>query len=157
MEKSRTGKIPHSEIIMRLSKTAFWASGILVMFLVLGIHRGLFLLKAKSATGEVIGSETYGSSRTGTTRSCHVQFMYEGRSYSFWTSHFSYASSYDEMPVIFNPDDPENAYENSFRGIWLGGLTWIGFIFIPWSAAALSIIGENERLVISWKKIGLEK
>ncbi|MEO5643548.1 MAG: DUF3592 domain-containing protein [Bacteroidia bacterium] len=142
---------------MRLSKITFWLSGIVLMFTILFLHRGFFLLSAKHTTGESIASHTYGSNRTGTTRTCHVRFTFEGRDYYFWTSQFGSSENYSNFPVIFNPHNPANAYEDSFAGIWFSGLFWIGIFFIPWSAAALSFVGSNERFVISCKKFGLVK
>ena len=141
---------------MRLSKTAVWAIGVLIMLLILGINRGLFLMKAKYTTGESIGSQNYTGRRSG-GRSFHVHFVYEGNNYYFWTSRFSSARSVMQIPVIFNPDDPEDAYENTFGGFWLWGLVYIAIAFVPWSAASLSFIGSDEQLVIGRKKFGLEK
>jgi hypothetical protein len=142
---------------MRLSKTAFWASGILILFFYLGLNRGMFLLDAKHTTGECIGSHQYTGRHSSGGRSYNVRFVYEGSVYTFWTSRFASANRLTEVPVIFNPDDPEDAYEDSFGGFWLWGLIWVAIIFVPWSAAALSIVGSDERFVISRKKIGLEK
>ncbi len=129
------------------------------MLLVLGIDRGLFLLKAKHVEGNVINSYTSGSMGPGrvSSTSYQIEFEYEGYSYTFWTSRFSGTSRFGKSPVIFNPDDPMEAYQNSFGDFWLWGFIIVGIIFVPWSAASLSFIGKNERLVIGRKKFGLEK
>jgi hypothetical protein len=140
---------------LQLSKTATWLAGIFILFFILGLNRGVFLLKAEHATGEVIGSQLH--RRRAASRTYHVRFEHEGNSYTFWTSQFASCKKRAEVPVIFDPSDPENAYENSFGGSWLWGLIYIAIAFVPWSAAALSFIDSDERLVIGWKTIGRAK
>jgi hypothetical protein len=147
---------------MRLTKTAVWALGITIMLLVLCINRGLFLAKAVHAEGTVISSKSLHQRSHGITSarrsvSYQIEFEYEGYTYTFWTSSFTSSAHLNKTPVIFNPDDPTDAYQNSFGDFWGWGLIYIALAFVPWSAAALSFIGKNERLVIGRKKFGIVK
>jgi hypothetical protein len=143
---------------MRLSKTATWLSGIAIMFAIYGLNRGLFLLKAKHTWGDVLATDYYYYRKSNTSsNSYQVQFFYDNRYYVFWSSQFSGRTYNNQVPVVFNPDNPNNAYEYSFGGFWLWGIIIIAIAFVPWSAASLSFIGSDERLVIGWKKFRVEK
>ena len=137
---------------MRLTKTSAWATGILIMFLIFGINRGLFILTGETASGKISNYVNSGRKRVP-----KIYFEFNGYGYSFLATRFSSANIADDIPIIFNPDDPEDAYENTFGGFWLWGIIYIAIALVVWSAASLSFIGDNERLVISRKKIGLEK
>jgi hypothetical protein len=141
---------------MRLSKTATWLAGILIMFLLLGLDRGYVFLTSEKATGEVIGFHT-NHGRKMSSSSPMISFDYDGYTYTFTSARFSYSVMGEQVQVLFDADDPTDVYENTFGGFWAWGFIYIAIALVPWSAAALSFVGSNERLVIGRKKIWLEK
>jgi hypothetical protein len=140
---------------MRFSKTAVWATGVLLMFCLLGIDREWFLLKSEKATGTVVDFYETGGRRSSQVHK--IEFEYNGYIYAFWSTRFSSVKMEQKVPVIFNKNDPFDAYENSFAGFWLWGMIYIAIAFVPWSAASLSFIDSDEKLVVGWKKFRLEK
>jgi len=115
-----------------------------------------------NADGQIVNqtssSEThYGKYGQSTTMiyTDEVSFEYGGKTYRVEIVTSSSQSGFVRM--LFSAFDPYDAYIYDPYTFWMSGLLYVAIGFVPLAAASFSFINKNERLLLSFQKIGLIK
>lgn len=88
--------------------------------------------------------------------SVFFRFYINGKEHTFEADDFTrgYFSFDTPYPVLFDPDDPQNACIYSFSGIWLKHIFFYSLAAFAWIMCGSAILAHNEELLIGkgWLK-----
>lgn len=138
---------------MTLNRTSVFFIGITALLLFFMGGKVILVMQGQLTTGEVIGQPHSGRvTKNNLVRFNHDGFTYSARIYTLYKQPRAIP-----VTVIFNPKDPLEAYIYNFADYWLLSFLWVAIGLVPLAAASFSFISKNERLRISFRKIGLVK
>lgn len=101
-----------------------------------------FILTAQKTTGVVYKNYIHGINKSdfGSTMSASIRFETADSIYTFLGPEGQPMQEGEVIPVMYNVNNPHEAYLNTFAGYWLNDLIWCLLPSIFWLAFSLSFI-----------------
>lgn len=131
-------------ITVKHSSTKFivFLSGFILIGVVFFALKFPFVYQSKKTNGIVHKNYIHGINKSdfGSTVSASVVFETADSIYTFLGPEGQIMQEGDVVPVMYNAQNPHQAYINTFDGYWLNDLIWCLLPAIFWLAISLSVI-----------------
>ncbi|HNQ68669.1 MAG TPA: DUF3592 domain-containing protein [Bacteroidales bacterium] len=136
-----------------LNRSKILIIAIITVFAFLAINRIDRIRKSTITTGKVSGVEIRKSKwNHGEDRSALIQFEYNGDTIHFRGEQNVQYELEEEVRVVFQNDNPNNAKIYSFAGFWLAPLMYCIIPLWLLSALVLSLFDKSDKVIIKLGK-----
>lgn len=103
-----------------------------------------YVLAYKRTTGEIMSHKTVRYTSKHGRRSANlprIVFKAGENEITFYAPDFSYEVYGDAgtVPVLYNPDNPQDAFVYGFMGLWGSTLVYLGPIWVIWTICIFSV------------------
>ena len=138
-------------IMITLSRGKLLLLSALIILAYYFINRISYLYKAEFTNGIVVPVFKLPDWKNSTIGSPVIAYSFADSLIKFEGTQYLKYNEGDTVPVVFNPDEPEDAYIFTFMGFWYSGLIWCLWPLMIASGLILGFIRKNQFIIISLK------
>ncbi|HBX52419.1 MAG: hypothetical protein A2275_05040 [Bacteroidetes bacterium RIFOXYA12_FULL_35_11] len=137
--------------MLKLSRSKLLLLSALIILIYYFINRISYINKAEFTTGMVVPFYELPDWNNSNIGSPVIAFAHANTLVKFEGTQYLKYKEGETVPVIFNSEQPQDAYIFTFMGYWYSGLIWCIWPLMITSGLILGFIRKNQNIIISLK------